>query len=250
MFPFILHWRHQIGFDGHDADYVKPANLEMLRAGFAKFLPQFSDMLNSMRPEPSLIARCAAALLVLMNPLLLSFRSRWLKESPAGGFTPILSFIALHNCVYFGIVLLSRHAYFGEGLIQRFWVPVIVYSLYLTLVAAARLIERGYDRPIGRIAVPLSAAAVTICLAIVSIQSWPNRESFRSMKDHWADLRMLRERGATHVTADYWRSLPLNVLSQFEILAVPRDFSRTDRFRDEFTRQARRRDPHAFVDLK
>jgi hypothetical protein len=248
--PFILHWRHSIGLEGHDAEYLQFASLEMLTQGVRKFLPQFSDMTNSRLAFKPPIVWAVAAILVLVNPLILLAR-RWVGEGANRVAPPILTFLAMHNCAYFLIVLLSRHAYFGEGLIQRFWVPVILYSIYALFVLTARMLRRPDVRS-QQAVFTLATCVVVVGLSKVNIASWPGQsddQAFRAIQGHWDDLREVRMHRANRVTADYWRALPLNVLSEFEILAVPRDFSRTAQFRERFSEEARRRNPDAFLDL-
>jgi L-aminopeptidase/D-esterase-like protein len=69
------------------------------------------------------------------------------------------------------------------------------------------------------------------------------------MERYQRDLARVQARGATHVTGNYGRVLPLNVLSEFHVLAVPRHYARTRRFAREFSRSARRRNPRDFVDF-
>jgi hypothetical protein len=248
--PFILYWRHAIGLEGHDAEYLQFASVEMLGNGLHKFLPQFSDMTNSRLPFKPLIVWLVAVTLALVNPLILLAR-RWGREGADHAAPPILSFLAMHNCVYFLIVLASRHAYFGEGLIQRFWVPIILYSIYVLFVLTARVLQR-YDVRSLRATLTLATCVAVVGLSKGNVASWPGRshgQAFRAIQGHWDDLREVRMHRANRVTADYWRALPLNVLSEFEILAVPRDFSRTAQFRERFSPEARRREPDAFLDL-
>jgi len=249
LVPFVFYWRRQIGFDGHDADYVKPADLEMLQAGLLKFLPQFSDMLNSMRPRASAMAAGVACVLVLSNLCVLFTPASWLHEGRDRPRAPILNFLALHNALYFLVVLFSRHSYFGEGLIQRFWVPVIVYSLYLALVFAVRVVQMSECRAVFKTVSTVVGLSVILSMSALSSMSWPTLQTFKTMREHRDDVKSALARGATHVTADYWRALPLNVLSGFRILAVPRDFSRTGHFRAEFSREARDSDPGAYLDF-
>jgi hypothetical protein len=249
LVPFMFYWRKQIGYEGHDAEYLKFADVEMLRLGLAKFLPQFTFMLKSEREGGPWFASWLASLLLAAN-LLALFLRRWLDERPQQGGTPLLSFLAAHNCVYFALIWIARHSYFGEGLIQRYWVPVIIYSLYVILVGATRAFERHRGHLALRAAAVGAALFVAVGSALMIPTNWPDRASFNSIEGHWADLELVRKRGATRVTGSYWRSLPLNVLSEFQILAIPNNFSRTARFKKQFSSKERRQHPERFVDFE
>jgi hypothetical protein len=249
--PLIVYWRRQIGYEGPGADYVKPADVHMLALGLKRLFPQFSYMVASEQGTLPVGAWFVALVLIAVNGLVLVLRQSLIDEAAASVHTPTLTFLALHNVAYFVMILVSRHSYFGEGQIQRYWVPVVIYSLYMTLVVAARALARLGLRSRAAAFVSI-AAAVVIGMLALNIPVWPTHAEpnrFQNISDHWRDLETAREHGATRVTGDYWRALPLNVLSEFEILAVPRDFSRTARFAPEFRRKLRKRNPQMFLDL-
>jgi hypothetical protein len=248
--PFTIYWRRQIGYAGHDAEYLLFATPEMLWAGILKFLPQFSLMVNSEQHDKGALAWIATAPIILVNPLILWLRRSWVDEAPNSRVPPLLTFIALHNCVYFAIILVSRHSYFGSGEIQRYWVPVIMYSIYALFVLSARALRQR--RP-GGSALGGATLIAAVALALLVNHKWPGHSGekpYQGIRDKWRDVKLVREHGATHVTSDYWRALPLNVLSDFEILAVPSDFSRTQRFKPEFSKKARRRNPQDYMKLQ
>jgi hypothetical protein len=247
--PFIFYWRSRIGYVGHDADYLKVATLDMLGVGMKKFLPQFSDMINSELPEKSVWSWVAATPLIVVNPLVLILRKTVVGEGSDQPRAPLLTFLALHNFVYFLIMLTSHHSYFGAGEIQRYWVPVIIFSIYLCLVLGARTLQAIGPRALALLPA-LPTAVCVLSLAALAPAKWPHADTtYGSIRNHRKDLRFIRRRGVTHVTADYWRSLPLNVLSNFAVLAVPRDFSRTSRFEPEFSPEARQTHPDQYYDF-
>jgi hypothetical protein len=249
--PCIYYWRAKIGYAGVDGRYVMLATPEMLNMGVHKFFPQFGLMVSSGRTVTTL-ARLVAAVLVLINPAVLLMPGRMLGESPERPRVPILRFLALHNCSYFVVILIARHSYLGTGEIQRYWVQVVVYSGYMCFVLAARwLTERPRAWTVRAFA--LAPAAIAIGLTLLNLPNLPRADGpdvFNSINHHWADLRKIHRRGATRVTGGYWTALPLNVLSEFSVLAVPRNFSRTQQFRDQFSASERRAHPQAFYDLR
>jgi len=246
--PFIFYWRSRIGFEGPLADYTKLAKPEMLLLGVQKFWPQFSTMVNGQLPVKSWWCDIVAVLLILVNPLVLALRKGVVGEAADAPRMPLMTLLAAHNCVYFLIVLASRHSYFGQGEVSRFWVPVVFFSVYLSLQLAARAVGMVRQRPITFMLV-LSGAVCVVGLAMMAPQGWPGPAAFATIEQHRANLRTVRARGATLVTSDYWQSLTLTVLSNFEVLAVPRDFMRTTKFAPEFSPEARQRRPQDFYDF-
>lgn len=250
LLPFMLYWRFTIGFQGHDGDYVRPATPGMVLGGLQRFFPQFSDLVNSeLSPKPVTALGVATALLGV-NLVALFFRKGFVGEAPEAAGSPLVSFLAIHNLCYFLIVHGSRHSYFGAAQIQRFWVPVLMFSLFPIAVIPVRAWRRvaAVQSPgRGRVAVGgacLGALACFVGLARLAAQRFPYGDDsvhFRAIRAHRANLEALRARHVKQVMGDYWESLPLTVLSDFEILAVPYDFVRMERFRDT---------PGEFVELR
>lgn len=252
LVPCIHYWRKHIGYEGHDADYLRVITPDLLVVGLKKFLPQFSDMVNSRLPDKPLWAWLVTGMLVLVNPLVLMLRKGIVDEGPDQPRAPVMTFLALHNILYFFIMLASLHAYYGEGLIQRYWVPVIIFSIYLLMVLCARALRQiGLRRWAVVPAAPALLAIVS--LTLLAVHKWPRKQapvsSFESIASHRRDLRLVREHGATHATADYWRSIPLNVLSEFQVLAITPGHSRTLRFEDEFSPRERQAHPDRYYDF-
>lgn len=232
LVPLTIAWRQQIGDGEALADHTRLASIEQIGVGLQRFFPQLSDLVASQPPTKPVVAWAVAILLVLVN-LAALFRRRLRLERGEESGTPIVGLLAIQNLVHFAIVLCARHSYFGEGQIQRYWVPVVVSSLFLMVVLARRA-AGGWRSRAG--VVRCAAIVCFACLLRLDAARFPgaDRDWHRRIDAHWASLARLREQRVTRAIGDYWDALPLTVLSEFEILAVPEGFGRMESLRGEF----------------
>jgi hypothetical protein len=220
--PLILYWRHQIGYHGHDAEYLRVASLSEIVIGLKQFFPQMTDLINSEGHKKSWTANAAGAVMIGLTVIAL------VAPLNRTNSAALVKWLATFNLFYFLIVLLAHHSYYGQDQIQRFWTAPIMSSIALYILLPFELLRARRLAFAGTI-----AAASVVCminLGYLLVLRAPGTVPSEQV----ALFQRLQKVGAHYVMGDFWHAMPVNVASRFEMLAAPSDFTASNPLRPRF----------------
>jgi hypothetical protein len=222
LFPLILYWRHQIGYHGHDAEYLRVASPSEIVIGLGKFFTQMTDLINSEGYQKPWTANTAGA--VMIGVTIIALVARLNRTNSAA----LVKWLGTFNLIYFLIVVLAHHSYYGQGQIQRFWTAPIMSSIALCILLPFELLRTRRHAFAGTV-----AAASVVCMISLS-HLLVLRTPGTAPSEQVALFQRLHAMGAHYVMGDFWDVLPLNVVSRFEMVAAPPDFTASNPLRPRF----------------
>jgi hypothetical protein len=221
--PLILYWRHKIGYEGHDAEYLQIATLSEILRGLEKFFRQFTDLINK-EGEKTWTAYCAG---IVMIAVTIGALFAPLGKNNAGS---LVKWLAAFNVFYFLVVLLAHHSYYGGGQIQRFWTAPVMISMALCVLLPFELWRSRCPA-----LMTLSAVACLACLASLA-HLFVLRLPGTLPLVHVANYERMQKLGARYVQGDFWDVFPLNIVSRFQMIAAPAGFGNSRQLRPRFER--------------
>jgi hypothetical protein len=211
--PFILYWRHQIGYEGHNAEYFQIASLTELSLGLKRFFPQLTILTGTLAGALLMISFTLGA---LVAPL---------KRSNAAA---LVKWLGMFNVFYFLIVLFARHSYFGAGQIQRFWTAPVMSAMVLCVLLPYELLRARRLTLAGGAAVASLACLCSLAQGLV--HDFPAKLPLI----HVTNFERLQKLGARYVKGDFWDVFPINIISDFKMIAVPARFENARQLRPQF----------------
>lgn len=231
----LVFWvRFQIG----NADnYGSLASLSQISQGLKHFFSlTLGAILIKNNPNQYTYAWCAGFIvniIFLASNFLVAakFARENILQKNNAKINHIVPFLAFFNLYYFTLVLISGFSYFGEAQIQRYFVIYVLSSLFIFSQLGARFhIEiDGYSRVRHKqvrfnkklIILPIVFLAM-LMIFFEGVYNYDYKKNDHLLKA----VTIAKEKSVKLIYGNYWNALPINVLSNFEILSVPEQYLR------------------------
>lgn len=240
----LVFWvRFQIG---NSDDYGAIASLSQVTQGLKRFFElTLGAILIKNNPAQYTYAwysGCLVNIIFLASNFIaiINFLKYYIFKKEYIKLNPVVHFLAFNNFYYFALVLMSSFSYFGEAQIQHYFVIYVLSSLYIFSQLCATFcikfdysIKLRYNRFI--ISIVISSMLVTILSMLLIFLEGVSNYDYKHNKHLRDAVNNAKLQSVKLIYGDYWNSLPINVLSSFEILSFPEHYLRMQSLKFKMT---------------